>query len=108
MERRVARDARIIDKNVNRSEVGLDLLQALGAFLVIGHVPFIGRNGRHGLETRRRRVIAGVSRRDVISRPLQSYADGRADPTRSAAHYRHSRHFHLPKKFSLKALLAAT
>jgi len=86
-ERRVPGDACIIDEDVDGSKVRLDLLQALGAFLVIGHVPFIGRDARLGLEFRGGCIVTVVSCRDVISRCLQSRADGRTDPTRPAAHY---------------------
>jgi hypothetical protein len=43
VEHPVARDARIVDQNVDRAEIGLDLLDAFDAGIVIGDRPFVDR-----------------------------------------------------------------
>jgi hypothetical protein len=42
VEHRVAGDAGIVDQHVDRAEIGLDLLDAGGAGVVVGDRPFVG------------------------------------------------------------------
>jgi hypothetical protein len=79
-------DAGIVDQHVDRTQIGLDLLDARGAGIERTDVPFVDGNARLGLEFLRRRVIAGVARRDLVTRGLQRLADRRTDTARSPRH----------------------
>ncbi len=92
----VACDSRVVDEDVEGTDLLGDLPQTFGAFLIIRHVPFKDRDAGVRPERLGGRVVAVVRRRDAISRRLQGFADGRADPARSTAHHRHSRHVRLP------------
>ena len=56
----VARDAGVVDQDLDRPEFGLDLLDARAAGLKGRHVPFEDRNAGLGLEFLRRLVVAGL------------------------------------------------
>ena len=48
VEHAVAGDAGIVDQHLDRAEVGLDLLDAGGAGIVVGDVPFVDRDAGLG------------------------------------------------------------
>src|SRR6516165_3519819 len=97
MEHGIASNPGIINENIDWSEILADLPKTLSTGFIVRHVPFIDGNTRLGLEFGGGLVIAGVIRRDGISGPLQGFADGSADPARSAAHYCYPSHV-LPQK----------
>ena len=100
MERRVARDAGVVDQHLDRAEVGFDLLQARRACVVGSNVPLVDGDAGLGLELVRRLVVAGIACRDLVACGFQSLGDRRADAARSAGHHCHSGHVSLPAIFS--------
>src|SRR5205085_3716350 len=71
--------AGVVDEHVDRTDLGLDLLHALGAGIVVADVPLEHRDAGRGLELVRRLVVAGVVRRDRVARLLQPLRDRLAD-----------------------------
>ncbi len=63
----VARDAGIVDQHVDRSELGLDLLDAGGAGVERRDVPLVDVDAGFGLEFLCRFIIAGVIGGDRIA-----------------------------------------
>jgi len=63
-------DAGIVDEHVDRTEVCLDLLDAGGTGVERTDIPFVNGNTGLGLELLRRRVIAGIARRNFVARGL--------------------------------------
>ncbi len=61
MERRIARDAGIVDQHVDRTEVGLDLLDAGGAGVERTDVPFVDGDAGLGFEFFGGGVVAKVT-----------------------------------------------
>ena len=92
MERAVAGDAGIVDQHIDRAEVGLDLLDAGGAGVERTDVPFVDGDAGLGLEFFRRRIVAGVTSRDLVAGRFQRLADRAADASRSPCHQRNTCH----------------
>ena len=65
VEEAVAGDAGIVDQDVDRPVLGLDLGDAGGAGVVIADVPFVDRDAGLRLELGGRLVIAGIVGRDL-------------------------------------------
>ena len=86
VEHAVAGDAGVVDEDLDRAELGLDLGHARLAGVVIGHRPFEGLDAGLVGEFPRRVVVAGVVRRDIAARLLERHRDRRADPPRPARH----------------------
>src|SRR6185503_15620512 len=60
LHRAVARDAGIVDQNVDRSEVALYLLDTSHAGVEVGHVPFVGLDAGALAERTRFFLVAGI------------------------------------------------
>ena len=82
----VAGDAGVVDEHVDRAELGLDLLHAFGAGIEIADVPFVDGDAGLGLELLRRRIIAGIARRDLVAGRFQRLADRSSDAPRTTRH----------------------
>ena len=96
MKHRVAGDAGIVDQDVDRPELGLDLLDALGASVVVGDAPLVDRNAGLGLEALRGLVVAGIVRGHPVARRLQRLRDRGADAAAAARHQRNPCHRFFP------------
>src|SRR5262245_19789466 len=86
VEKGVARDAGIIHENLDRPQVLLDLSQSLDACLGIAHVPLVDGDAGLGFEFAGGFIVAGVDRRNLAARILESPGNGRADAARAACH----------------------
>src|SRR6185437_15295462 len=86
VERPVLGDSGIVDEDFDRTELGLDLLDARGAGLERADIPFVDGYSGLSLEFLSRRVVAGVARRDLVAGVLQRLADRSANTPRSARH----------------------
>src|SRR6202047_2024197 len=93
---RVARDAGIIDQNVDRSECGLDLFDAGRARLEGRNVPLEDTDAGFGLDFLRRLVAAAVICSDVEAGRLQTLADRSANAARTAGDECNAGHDFLP------------
>jgi hypothetical protein len=87
VEHRVAGDAGVIDQDVDRAEIGLDLLQAGRAGVERGDIPFVDGDAGLAFELLCRLVIAAVIGGDLVARAAQCLGNRRADPTRSPRHH---------------------
>ncbi len=86
VEGAVLGDAGIVDQHVDRTEIGLDLLDAGGAGVERADVPFVDGDAGLRFELLGSRVVAGVARRDLVARSLQRLADRRANAARTPRH----------------------
>src|SRR5690606_31259340 len=84
MEHRVPRDPRIVDENVDRTELGLDLPDTADAGVIVGYGPFV--DGETGIfaEYPRCIVIAAVIGRYPIPCLLRCARNRCADTPRPA------------------------
>ena len=99
MEHAVARDAGIVDEDIDGAVGGLDLGDALGAGIKIGHVPFIARDSSLLREGSGGFIIAGIIGGDDIALRLQCLGNCRTDTARSTCHYCNPSHILLPVIF---------
>ena len=97
MERRVARNARIVNQDVDRSHLGFDGRQAFADCAIIGHIEFENLDAGGFGELGGGGVIAAVIGRNRVTLGLQHLADGLADAPCSACDQCCARHF---KSFS--------
>src|ERR1700688_4753051 len=92
VERGVARDAGIVDEDVDRARRGLDLGDARLARREISRVPLEDMDAGLGVEGLGGLVVAGVSRRHRATRGLERAAYGGPDPARASGNERHPCH----------------
>jgi hypothetical protein len=88
----IAGDAGVVDQHLDRTDIGLDLLEAGGAGVVRRDVPLVDRNAGRGLEFLRRGVIAAVIRRDLVAGGLEGLRYRFTDSARSPRHHRDACH----------------
>ena len=101
MEHGVAGDAGVVDQNLDRSDVGLDLFHALGAGLERRNVPLEHGDAGFGLEFLRGFVVAVIDGGDLVAGCLERLADRGTDAAGAAGDQRYASHtLFLPKKFS--------
>ena len=84
MEHGVAGDAGIVDQHLDRTDLGLDFLDALGAGLKGGNVPLEHRNAGLRLEFLRGFVVAAVVGGDLVAGRFQCLGDGGPDAAGAA------------------------
>jgi hypothetical protein len=82
--------------DVDRPEIGLDLLDASGAGFERRDVPFVDGDVGLGFELLRRLVVAAIIRGDLVSGCLERFGDCRADTACSPAHQRVAWHVYPP------------
>src|ERR1019366_8692922 len=92
VKRAVPGDAGIVDEHVDRTQIGLDLLDAGGAGIERTDVPFEERNAGLGLEFFGGGIVAGIAGRDFIAGRLQRLADCSANSPRSSRYQRNTCH----------------
>jgi len=80
----------------DRTDIGLDLLDAGGARVKRGNVPLVDGNPGFGLKFLRGFVVAGVSGRDIVAGCLQRFGNRRADASGSTRHHCDAGHYCLP------------
>src|SRR5262245_17193025 len=97
----VARDAGIVDQDLDRADLVLDIDDPLLASEVIADVPFERRDLGFLAEGLGGVVIAGVIGGDVVACILQRPADGGADAARSSRDESYPCHECLPMNASL-------
>ena len=73
VEHGVAGDAGVVDQDVDRAEIGLDLLQAGRAGVERGDIPFEDGDAGLGLELLRRLVVAAVVGGDLVARAFSAF-----------------------------------
>jgi hypothetical protein len=96
VERAVLGDPGIVDKHVDRADIGLDFLDALGAGIERTDVPFVDGDAGLGLEFFRGRVVAGVTGGDLVAGGLQRLADRRANTASTPRHQCNTCHVSYP------------
>src|SRR5262249_47514461 len=89
-------DAGIVDEHVDRTEIGLDLLDSGRAGVERGDIPFVDGNAGLGLEFLRCGIIACITRGDLVARRLQRLADRSANASRSARYQCNTCHLSPP------------
>ena len=97
VQRGVLGDAGVVDQHLDRTEIGLDLLDARRAGVERRHVPLVDVDAGFGLELLRRLVIAGVGRGDLVAGRLQRLRNRRTDAARPACHHCNASHSTSPK-----------
>ncbi|MNT53323.1 hypothetical protein D3C72_1904070 [compost metagenome] len=102
VEHGVARDAGIVDQDLDRAEFGLDLGDPLGAGLVVGDVPLEGVDARLRLEGLGLLVIAGIVRRHPIAGGLERDRNRRPDTPGSPRHQCNSAHVLISPQFTVQ------
>ena len=107
-DRAVARDAGIVDDDVDRAELGLDLRHARLARVEIADVPFVGLDAGALGEGLRALVVAGIIGGDGHARSLQREADRLADAARAARDDRYACHHPLSLSFAPNARQRST
>jgi hypothetical protein len=105
VERRVARDAGVVDEHVHRPQLGRDLVHPRLAGLEIRHVTFVDVDSRLLLELGGGLVVAAVDRGDHEAGLFQPFRDRRADPPGATRYNRDTRHETLPWLNSKKVRL---
>ena len=83
MEGGVLGDAGIVDEDVDRAEISLDLLDACSAGLERTDIPFVHGDAGVRLELLGGGVIARVACRDLVARVLQPLADRSPNTSRT-------------------------
>ena len=101
----IARDAGIVDQHVDRSELGLDLLDAGGAGIEGRDVPLVDVDAGFGLEALCRLVIAGVIGGDRISGRFERLTNGGANAARTPSDQRNAGHDVLPDPVSFRRVV---
>src|SRR5262249_6687740 len=96
---RVARDAGIVDQDIDWSELCLDLLDAGSAGLERRHIPFVDVDTSLGFEFLRRFVAGAIIGRDVMAGCLQSLADRSANASPAAGDQLNAGHGKPPGSF---------
>src|SRR5665213_1370231 len=99
----VAGDTGVVDQDLDRAEIGLDLLHAGRAGREVGNVELERGDACLRGERLGRVVIAGVIRRHLVAGAGQRLGDGAADAARPARHDRHPCH----ARFSLVFIFTA-
>ncbi len=94
VEHAVPGDAGIVDQDLDRPQIGLDLGDALDAGVVIGDRPFVDRDAGLGLERGRRLVIARIVGGDLISFGLQRLGNRLANSPAAAGYQGYTSHVH--------------
>jgi hypothetical protein len=92
VQHRVARDAGVVDEDVDRAERLGDLGDALGAGVVVADVPLIDGDARLDLELLGGGIVSGVVRGDAIALVLECDGDSVADATRAPGNNSDARH----------------
>src|SRR3974377_2362273 len=96
VEHRIAGDPGIVDQDVDRPEVALDLLEAGDAGVVGRNVPLLDRDAGLALELLRRLVIAALVGRDRMAGRAKRLRNRRANAARTAGDHCHAGHAFLP------------
>ncbi len=92
MQHGIARDAGIVDQDVDRAESLGDLGHALGTGVEVTYVPFVDRNAGLDLELLRGGIVAGVVRSDTVALVLECCGNGVANATRATSNNGNARH----------------
>jgi len=79
VEHRVAGDPGVVHQNVDGSDLGLDLGDPGGTGVILRDRPLIGRDAGLLGEGCRRLVVAGIVRRDLVTRRFQAFRNGGPD-----------------------------
>ena len=97
MKRCIARDARIVHQNRNRSEVRFDLFDAFGAGIKFADVEFVDRNADLICAGLSGGIIACVCGGYGVSIAYQSLTDGTTNTPGTSGDYCNFTHLILPK-----------
>src|SRR5207302_1931895 len=89
---RVARDAGVVDQDVDRAELALDALDAVDARRGVRHVPAIDRDAGLLVEALGGFLVAGVIGGDLVAGGVERLGDRAADAARAASNDRDLRH----------------
>ena len=92
----VARDAGVVDEDVDGPEVAGDTRHALLAGGVVADVALVDGDARLGLELARGGIVAGVVGRHAAALVLEGNGDGVADAARTSGDDRNPCHFLFP------------
>ena len=92
VEHPVFGDAGVVDENVDRTEVLLDLGQPSHAILVFRDVPFVDVDARLRLELGGGVIVGMIGRSDLASRRLQRLRNGAPNAPRAAGDHCDSCH----------------
>jgi hypothetical protein len=92
VERGVLGDPGVVDEDIDRTEVGFDLLDSGGAGIERTDIPFVDGNAGLGLELFCRRIIAGITGGNRVTGGFQPLADRRTYAPRSARYQCNSCH----------------
>ena len=84
VEHAVLGDAGIVDQHFNRADRRFHLGDACNAGVVVTDIPFERLDAGLLCESFRRRVISGITRRDLVAFRFEGLRNGRADAARTA------------------------
>ena len=93
VKRRIAGDARIVDQNVNRTQVGFHSGNAGGAGVIVRDIPFIGLDASFGGECGSLFIITCIGGRDSVACGLQGSGNGGTDPSGASSDECDTGHF---------------
>jgi hypothetical protein len=88
----VARDPGVVDEHIDRTDLGLDLLDTGRTGIERGDIPFVDGDPGLGLELLCCRVVACVACRNLVAGSLQRLADRRANASRTSRDQRNTCH----------------
>ena len=72
MERRITGDAGVVDQNINRTQIIVDLFHARCASVVVGDVPFVGFDTGFRRKGSRLFIVASIGGGNGITGIFQS------------------------------------
>jgi hypothetical protein len=102
MKHGVAGNARVVDEYFDGSDFTFHFLDAFGAGVIRGHIPFEDGNTGLGLEFLRSLVIAAVIGGDLVTCRLQRLGDRSSNSTGSPRYQCNARHGFAPSNSFLE------